>query len=137
MAALHVIAVMLTLAAVLYADEQGLLWYLGKREHLDEERLRLLHRIVSAGLLVIVASGASMVLRRPEAYVSNPIFLLKMVLVGALVVNSVFIGKISALASAGPYRGLSAVQRHAIRFSAGISFIGWAGALLCGALIGD
>lgn len=135
MTAIHLALVIATLLVVAYSDEQGLLWFLGKKQHLDAALVERLHLIVTLGLAGVVTTGGLLFIDRADYLLSNPVFIVKMVLVAALIVNGYFIGKTSALASTLPYAGLDSRQRRTVLVGAGISGIGWVGALICGLLL--
>ncbi len=132
MPVLHLTAVALTLGAVLYSDHQGFRWFVGRVETLPQKRVALLHTLVSVGIALILLTGGTMFLDRSTYLLSQPIFLIKMCFVGALVVNAFFIGSISRLASEKAFAELTPSERTKALVSGGVSLIGWAGAIACG-----
>jgi len=46
----HIAAICLTGALVLYADEQGLAWMLGKKDRLNQNVVHFMHYAVAVGL---------------------------------------------------------------------------------------
>ncbi len=128
----HIIAIGVTVLFVLYADKQGLMWVLGKKEVLTKAKITFLHRLVSLGLVVIVLSGATMAYGGFEYYISNPVFLIKMGFVLVLIINAFFIGTLSRIATERSYKSLSTRERIPLLFSGAMSCIGWLGAILLG-----
>ncbi len=132
---LHILAISVTGLTVLYSDEQGLMWMLGKKELLDAKRIELLHTIVSIGLALVILTGGLMALRGLTYYLQNPVFLIKMGFVFVLIVNGLFIGKIASLATTRSFASLTSRERLPLLVSGAASVMGWAGALLAGLLL--
>lgn len=133
---IHIAAICITGLVVLYSDEQGLRWMLGKKEVLDAKRIAFLHAVVSIGLPIIILAGGFMVLPVLDYYLRNPIFLMKMGFVGVLIVNGFFIGKLSTLATTRSFASLSHTERLPLYVSGAASVLGWGGALIGGLLLG-
>lgn len=133
---LHIIAILVTGLAVLYSDEQGIMWMLGKKDLLETKRVEILHVIVSVGLSLVILTGGLMTLRGLEYYIQNPIFLIKMGFVFVLIVNGLFIGKLASLATTRTFASLTSRERLPLLVSGAASVMGWAGALLAGLLLG-
>lgn len=133
---LHVSFVFATGALVLYSDEQGLLWMLGKRETLSLKKLEWLHMLVGLGLAGLIATGGLLFLRAPSFYIGEPQFIVKMIFVLTLVVNSFFIGRFTHVATERAWRDLSNAERLSMLISGGVSFLAWVGAALGGLFIG-
>ncbi len=121
---------------VLYSDEQGLLWMLGKKETLEPARIGLLHDVVSVGLSSIILTGGLMAMPSLTYYLHNPIFLAKMGFVGALIVNGFFIGHIAARSTTHSFASLTTRERLPLLISGAVSVLSWGGALLAGFLLG-
>lgn len=133
---LHILVLVLTGLAVLYADEQGFMWILGKRTTLDTHRVEILHVIVSVGIALVILTGGLLALRGLEYYLASSVFMVKMFFVAVLVVNGFFIGSISQVATKRSFASLSAKERLPLMFSGSASVLGWLGALVCGLLLG-
>ena len=84
----HVGFIIATVLVVLYADEQGLMWVLGRKPTLSHSRLKLLHTLVWIGLCGILTTGALLVWDGIAYYLTNPLFLAKMFFVLVLVLNT-------------------------------------------------
>lgn len=134
MVVIHLLAIASTLFIVLYADLHVLPWFLGKKKTVSKKHIAVTHTLVSIGLALIITSGALMAFSRLESLLVNKIFIVKMVFVSALVVNSFFIGRISKLAEEKSFRDLTAGQRWMVLVSAGVSVLSWLGALVAGFL---
>lgn len=126
-----------TILTVLYSDEQGLMWVLGKRELLDPKRVELLHHMVSVGLAGILLTGGLLFIPQASYLLTQTTFLVKMGFVLALVINGFLIGAVSETATHTPFKALSKGQRTRLIASGLVSGAGWAGAFLCGLLLGD
>jgi cation transport ATPase len=131
----HITAVVLTLLAVLYADEQGLQWFLGRTRVLSQKSVEVVHTLVSVGIAVIILTGGLMFIDRSSYLLSQATFLAKMCFVGALVLNGFFIGSISKLASEKAFAELTPGERMKVLVSGGVSIVGWVGAVTCGLLL--
>lgn len=135
MTTIHLVFVIATGLAVLYSDEQALLWVTGRREALSVPRIQALHAGVSVGLGAIIATGGLLFIRAAPYYLSEPLFITKLAFVGALIGNGLFIERLSAAVTAHPFRALPRRTRLALLASGAISVTGWAGAALCGLLL--
>lgn len=131
----HLGVVFATIFAVLYSDEQAFLWLLGKKERLSAETVRFLHAVVSMGLGLLIITGGLLYMRAPEAYLSNPTFLVKMAAVAALIINTYVIERLSPLAISRSYASLSDTERRTLFVSGAVSVAGWSTAILCGYLL--
>ena len=136
MSEFHVAFVVLTLLIVVFADEQGLLWFLGKKQILSKRRVDLLHVLVTLGLGGILTTGGLMFIDRSEYLLQQPVFITKMVFVLTLVINAAFSGSISRLATEKSFKELSGAERTQVFVSGAVSIAGWIGAGVCGLLLG-
>jgi len=135
MSDLHVVFVILALIAVAFSDEQGLRWFLGRKRTLSPSLVAKMHLAVSVGIGGLLLTGGLMFLDRYDYLLREPVFLIKMCFVGALVVNGFLIGSISRLATEKAYTELDRSERRRVFFSATVSFTGWVGAVICGLLL--
>lgn len=133
---LHILSIFVTGLCVLYSDEQGLLWMLGKKETLEPARIGLLHDVVSVGLAIIILTGGLLVMPSLSYYLHDPVFLVKMGFVGALIVNGFFIGRIALLSTTHSFASLTTRERLPLFISGAVSVMSWGGALLAGFLLG-
>ena len=131
----HVAAIIVTVLCVLYSDEQGLRWMLGKKEVLNAKKIAVLHVLVSIGLALIILTGGLKAMTALAYYLSNPLFIAKMGFVLVLVVNGFFIGTLSTLATTRSFASLSTKERLPLLASGAASVLGWGGAILLGLLL--
>ncbi len=129
---LHVVAIIVTGLCVLYSDEQGFEWMVGKKQTLDAAKVELLHIVVSVGLALIILTGGLRAIPALSYYLAQPAFIAKMVFVLALIINGFFIGKLSHMATTRTFASMSSRERIPLFISGGVSVLGWAGALLLG-----
>ncbi len=80
----------------------------------------------------MVVTGFTMFSRDSEYLLSNPLFLVKMVFVTALVVNSFLIGSHIKVASEKPFAALSSGEKTKLIVSGIVSGVCWVGAMLIG-----
>ena len=133
---LHVAFVCATLALVVYADEQGLMWMLGKKRVLSERLLEWLHALVGVGLAGLIATGGLLFFVGSYSFlITDPVFIVKMVLVLALVINAFFISYVNNVATLRSWNELTKEQKLPLLASGAISVAGWAGALICGLVL--
>lgn len=132
---IHLIVAITTGLVVLYADEQALAWFLGKRERLDPRTTSFLHLAVTIGLASLLVTGGLLYVRAPAAFLSSALFIVKMIMVFALICNTYFIDRFSRIAISRPYALLSRRERLTLLVSGSVSFIGWATAFVSGLLL--
>jgi hypothetical protein len=132
----HIAFICATLLLVVYADEQALLWILGRTRVMNERRLEWLHALVGLGLAGLIATGGLLFFLGGYSFlITDPVFIIKMVLVLALVVNAFFIAYVNKVAVYRSWAELTPAQRLPLIISGAISVIGWVGALICGLLL--
>lgn len=135
MVTIHLCLIITTMLFVLYADEQGLAWMLGKKQTLNARTLEVLHTITGIGLSLIILTGGLMFMDRSTYLLSTSTFLIKMPIVLALVINSFAIGGLAHIAASRPFSSVTRKERRRIYISGGISVLGWLGAITCGLLL--
>ncbi|MBU0750326.1 hypothetical protein KKH15_02300 [Patescibacteria group bacterium] len=134
MVLLHVFLIIITGVTVLYSDEQGLEWFVGKQKTLKKKAVEMLHIVVSLGLSGIILTGGLMLIQAP-GYLQDPTFITKMVFVGALVINGLLIGSLTELATTQTFAELKHSHKVRLLLSGAVSVIGWIGAISCGILL--
>ena len=92
---------------------------------------RLLLPFTAGGLVLAIASGAALFSVKPAEYWSNPVFLTKLGLVGAAVLNALSLRLRPAWQGALAGGSMTA----SLRLSAGLSLASWTAALVAGRLI--
>jgi hypothetical protein len=132
---LHILAICATGAFVLYADEQALLWVLGKKDRMSMHAIRFLHYAVALGLGIIIVTGATLFLPHASFYFGQTTFVVKMTAVAVLILNTYFIDTLSMIATRHRFSDISYTYRIPLLVSGGVSILGWATALLGGLLI--
>jgi hypothetical protein len=132
---IHISVIIVTGLLVLYSDEQALLWVLGKIPVLDQKRVTVLHRSVSIGLALLLITGGLLYIRDVPFYISDPVFIVKMVAISALILNTYVIERLSHIATTRSYSSLTEKERLPLFISGAVSVAGWGIALICGILI--
>lgn len=130
--ATHVVCISATFIVVIFADIMAYEWLRGLRDTIPKRTVRILHRVVLAGLSGIIGSGLLLALPRIGHLVHEPAFLLKMGAVAALIVNALSIEKLSADAVSHPFNALPLEKRKWFYLSGFVSVFGWIGAIACG-----
>lgn len=135
MVEVHLALVIATALAVFIADEQALVWMLGKKEVLSQKVITALHLLTTFGLGGILVTGGLMFINRISYLLSEPIFIIKMIFVGALVINAFFIERLAHIAYVRSFKSLSPSEKLPLLISGGVSVSGWVGAIVCGLLL--
>lgn len=131
---LHVVLIILTLLVVAYADEEALQYLLG-RKNLKGRTVRLLHHLVALGLAGTIITGGILYLRSPSFYLSDPVFIVKMIAVAALIINSAFLDRFSMDATTRPFASLKRHEKRMLLMSGAVSVAGWVIAGICGLIM--
>ena len=132
---IHIIAVIGTGLVVLYSDEQGFLWMLGKKKVLNQKRVALLHHLVAAGLAVLLITGGLLYIQAVPYYLSDPTFIIKLIAISALILNTYAIERFSKVAISKTFSSLTSSERLPLLVSGVVSVLGWITALVCGILL--
>lgn len=135
MTEIHLAFVIVTLFFVIISDGSGFLWLLGIRKTLPATFIHVMHIIVSLGIGGLLLTGGLMFIERFEYLLQDIVFLTKMVLILALLINAFYIESLAKLASSKPFRALTISERISVVSSGVLSVIGWVGALACGFLL--
>lgn len=128
----HILILIATACMIVYADHMGWTYMRGTAQTLSAKKVEFLHWGVWVGLMGMVSSGFFLAYDRFPYLISNPAFVIKLVFVGVLIVNAIFIGSLSRLAITVPYSSLTARQKMILTLSAGASTISWLGAAAIG-----
>jgi hypothetical protein len=129
---MHVAILAITAVAIAIADHHGFQYVRGIVPLLDARRTAILHYIVWIGLLGMIATGALLVAPAFAYYASETVFLVKMCMVLALVINGVAIGILSRHAYRTPFAQLASTTKRALFVSGAISTTCWIGAAIIG-----
>ncbi len=130
--AIHFTALVCTAIVILYSDHVGFSYFRGTRLTLTTAFVTWSHRLVWMGLAVMILSGFFMALPAWEYYRADPAFFVKMSLVGVLVINGLFIGKLSHLTTERAFAELPDELRKTLIVSGALSAIGWVGSTVIG-----
>lgn len=125
---LHIASLGLAGSGVLYADHLGFSWLRGKSELLLRQHLMRAHYVVSTALVLLIGSGFYMFWPMRAYLLHQPLFLLKMGFVAALIVNAVVIGELMHVATHTPFSNLPRRNRIPLFISGAVSMLCWAGA---------
>jgi hypothetical protein len=133
---LHITFAVGAVLVVVIADFHAFLWVLGRLSVLAESRMRVLHDLVYAALAGLLTSGVLMFWPLSEYLLTESAFIVKMLFVLALVINSVLISRHMHLAFVRPFASLSYAERIPLFVSAIVSTTSWVGALVAAQFLG-
>jgi hypothetical protein len=125
MVTLHLIFLAFSALIVIIADEQAVSWVFGRAAVLPRRRLVLLHHLTWVGLGGLIVSGVILLLPMLSYALSLPLFQIKLLLVAALVLNAVLIGRLMPIATELPFAQVSTQQRIQLFVSGVISSASW------------
>ena len=128
----HLAALALTALVILYSDHHAFAYFLGKKQTLTKGFVVWSHRLVWLGLITMITTGVIMVTPRWEHFLADPVFYIKMGMVGVLMVNGFAIGKLSHVATQTPFANLLPEQKRTLLLSGSLSAIGWISSALIG-----
>jgi len=131
---IHATVAVLTILTVVAADLIGLRWILG-RGQIPQKTTKILHAIIYVGLTTMIVSGAIMFWGMSDYLLESPAFLLKMIMVFALVVNSYFIHRHMHIAMETEFKNLSTKEKIHMFVSAGVSTTAWVGSYILAQLL--
>jgi len=132
----HIVTALILIISVAYADHLGLLWIRGKVETLNAKKMLSLHHRMYVGLVIMLITGTYLFLPAREYLLSTPVFYIKMIFVGTLWVNSIFIGKLLHLSTTKPYALLHTKERVPLYVTGAISIASWAGSIIAATQLG-
>lgn len=131
---IHLATLILTVVCILYADHMGFEYIQGKRTHMVYAQMRRLHRMVWAGLLGMILSGAALAIPMSEYLVTEPVFMLKMGFVAVLFINALVIGTFIPLVCTRSFKDLTTSEKVSLGISGAVSIVCWVGAAAVGFL---
>lgn len=132
---IHVAAVFFSFGVILLADKQALSWVRGTQVLLSPKRLHLYHRLMWLGLILLIATGATLFWPRAGYLLAQPLFIMKMLFVSILLVNAVLIGRLMPVAASRSFASLSRKEVLPLVASGAISMTAWVGAALVATII--
>jgi hypothetical protein len=128
---LHLLTLTITAFGIFKADHQAFLWLRGKTLTLNLVQLKRYHHWVGTGLTVMILTGFGLFYpNRAVLLNGNKFFLIKMMAVALLVINSFIIGRFMNVAATKPYANLTFSEKLPLMLSGAISFGCWVGAAM-------
>ncbi len=125
---LHVSFLCLAGVGILIADHAAFNWMRGKTRTIGKKALFTAHWIVTTGLLGLIYTGLVLFWPVRDYLLTQPLFLIKMGFVAALLINSIVIEWLMHVAAYRPFKSLSMGQKAPLFLSGAISTASWAGA---------
>lgn len=125
LADIHLALACCSVAMVLLSDQYGARWMRGRVHTLDRRIVSRLHLLVWIGLVALVVTGGLLFWRAPAYYLSQPLFMLKVLFVAVLILNGVLIGRLMHVAVEKPYAALSYSELLPLFVSGAVSMLGW------------
>jgi len=132
---LHICFLCLAAVGILIADHAAFNWMRGKNAVIGKKELFAAHWIVTTALLGLVYTGLVLFWPQRDYLLQQPLFLLKMAFVAALLLNSMVIEWLMHVAAVRPFASLTTGQKAPLFISGGISTLSWLGAGLMGLLL--
>lgn len=133
---IHLGTLALVIPLIIISDYQALLWKMGKKETLNPKIIKTVHNLTGIALATMVLSGIAMSLRIFPYLLGEPAFIIKMVFVLALIVNSFFIGKLMHITFERSYVSLSMKEKTPLFIAGAVSGISWLGAFVSALFMG-
>jgi hypothetical protein len=131
----HLLALAVAACGVVIADKIGFSWIRGKVRTLSPRTLHILHETLSYSLAALILSGLYLFWPMREYLLQQNLFLLKMLFVAVLVINSVVIDRLMLVATKVPFTAISGKGKVVLFISGAISFACWAGAALAALIV--
>jgi hypothetical protein len=132
---LHIGFLCLAALGIFIADHAAFNWMRGKTPLMGKKALFTAHWIVTTALLGLVYTGLVLFWPERDYLLTQPLFLLKMGFVAALLINSIVIEWLMHVAAHRPFASLSIRQKAPLFTSGAISTLSWLGAGLMGLLL--
>jgi hypothetical protein len=127
---IHIASLCVAALGILIGDHAAWQWLMHKRDVVGKRELTVSHWTVTLGLAGLMLSGLYLFWPMRNYLLGEPLFVLKMVFVAALVINSFFIEYLMHTASHTPWRALSMGERVPFILSGAVSTLSWVGAFL-------
>lgn len=129
---IHIGSLFLAAAGILFADHSAFNWIRGKTGAIGRAALFITHWVVTIALLSLVYTGLFLFWPQREYLLHQPLFLLKMVFVAALLINAIAIERLMHVAEAQPFASLTTGKKVRLFLSGAVSTLSWIGAGLIG-----
>lgn len=133
---IHIGILIAVVLVIIYADHEGFMWMRGKKELLSEKSLKITHKLMWTGVVLMLLTGFFLFLPLKDYLFTNPAFIAKMVFVLALFVNGFFVGKFMHVATYKRFAELTPEEKKPLFIVGGISGTSWAGAIISALLMG-
>lgn len=134
MTTLHLIALILTIPAIMYADHIGFKYFTGKIQTVNYRKVQIAHWFVTGGLVLLILTGVIITIPMWAVMFENPFFYAKLAFVVTLFLNGIFIGSLMKKATIIPFARLSKDEKKALIVSGALSGISWTASILIGFL---
>jgi hypothetical protein len=121
----HLVAVFVAVALVLWADTIGMSWFRGQVKVLDLSKVSRIDRLVWVALSILIISGFLMFFPYREYLLQEAVFQIKLFFVATLLINGLFIRKLMRIATETPFASLNAKEKMKFLVSGGVSLIAW------------
>jgi uncharacterized membrane protein len=125
---IHLATLLVTATIILYSDHEGFNYMTGRKVVLSTRTIHWSHRLVWAGLILMLMTGVVLILESWAYYLQEPVFYLKMGFVLILILNAFAIGKLSRVATERAFFELTGEERRTLLLSGVLSAVGWFGA---------
>lgn len=125
---IHLASLALAAVGILLADSSALSWLRGKTEVIPHKKLMVPHYIVTGALVGLVTTGLLLFWPMRDYLIGNPLFLIKMAFVVALIINALAIDRLMDTATTQSFSSLSGTKKTLLLLSGAISTISWFGA---------
>ena len=127
---IHVGILLITAWNIFKADHLGFKWIRGSILKLKEEEVMKYHERVFFGLILMVITGFLLFAPKGVRLLASNAFYIKMIFVGALLLNSFAINRLSKISIKNTFAELSFKQKLPLIISGGVSTISWLGAFI-------
>jgi hypothetical protein len=125
---IHVGALGVAALGMAYADHEALAWLRGKKDTLFHGHLLQAHHLVAYALSAIIVSGLLLFWPMRDYLLAQPLFLLKIGFVAALVANSFAIERLMHMPTRHSFRSLTRRQKFPLMLSGAVSLGSWVAA---------
>lgn len=127
---LHLVSMCAAVVLIFLADKQAFGWVLGKKQTLEAASVHRLHVLTWVALLCLIGSGAFLLFTKDMYLLREPLFVIKLLFVGILVVNAVLIGRLIPIALTRTFASLTLKEKMPLITSGLISGGSWVAILV-------
>lgn len=131
----HLGAFFTGITGVVISDLHAAWWVVKRSVHLPYRRMVRLHHWVGLAVTASVVSGAIMAWPVRDYLLGEPSFQVKLLFVFALIVNAVFIGRHTQIASTRTFGELTSRERLPLFISGAVSSLAWIGTVIAALLL--